>query len=396
MGPMIETVYDPIKQKGGFVILENGQISYQTEYKFNSITFHPLIDDAVVKGDICLPEKVAAPEKIDVLLSGIRNYIHKYVEVDSVCEEVATRYVALTWCFGRCEKLPYFRIMGPAGSGKSRLIAVMNLICYHSQIFSASTTPAVIYRFQDMYQGTLMIDEANFDNFSGKILEILRAGYDRNSHIPRCSKDDYMPNSFSPYGPKVLASYLPYSDEALESRFLNFTTTDMTRIDIPMSLDGARRDGIELRNRLLRFRISNYASIDTDYMPSEIQCLRPRVKEIILPIIQITGEKQIPGPLLEYFKALNQRQIDVITNSEEGLVVSALINAKKDGVTKIAMGEISKIIEGEANQSIHPRKIGDIVRSFGVSPKRTNIGNKIDLSRLNLTDLAKMYCIPQN
>ena len=70
-------------------------------------------------------------------------------------------YVLLTWVYNRFSSIPYLRVIGDYGSGKTRLLQVLN-ICYKSIIASGNASEAPIFRLIDRYGGTLIIDEAEF------------------------------------------------------------------------------------------------------------------------------------------------------------------------------------------------------------------------------------------
>jgi energy-coupling factor transporter ATP-binding protein EcfA2 len=55
-------------------------------------------------------------------------------------------------------RVGYLRIIGDYGSGKSRLLKVLN-ICYKSIYTSGNASEAPIFRLMHKYGGTLIIDE---------------------------------------------------------------------------------------------------------------------------------------------------------------------------------------------------------------------------------------------
>jgi hypothetical protein len=64
------------------------------------------------------------------LLSEIESFIHRYVDVSPLFEKIACYYVLLTWIYDRFNELPYLRLRGEPGSGKTRFMLTVGSLCY--------------------------------------------------------------------------------------------------------------------------------------------------------------------------------------------------------------------------------------------------------------------------
>ena len=107
------------------------------------------------------------------LLSDIQGFIYRYVDFDAAFEKVATYYVLLTWLYDAFNELPYLRLRGDYGSGKTRALLVLGSLCYKSFFASGASTVSPIFHTLDAFRGTLIFDEADF-RFSDERAEVVK------------------------------------------------------------------------------------------------------------------------------------------------------------------------------------------------------------------------------
>jgi len=69
---------------------------------------------------VLLPSEPAEYGEERELLARIRSFIHRYVDVSTVFEELSAYYVLLSWLYDCFHELPYLRVRGDYGSGKTR------------------------------------------------------------------------------------------------------------------------------------------------------------------------------------------------------------------------------------------------------------------------------------
>jgi len=184
------------------------------------------------------------------LFDEIKSFIHKHVGLDECFENIATIYVMFSWVYDCFTVLPYLRVLGDYGTGKSRFLTTVGSICYKPMTIVAAVGEAPIFRMIQRYKGTLVLDEANFQksDVNTAIIQILNAGYDKRTCVVRCDSKDYEKiNQFQVYGPKIISSRDKWKDLALESRCLTHLTNTSERMqvtgiepnddDIPLYLD---------------------------------------------------------------------------------------------------------------------------------------------------------------
>ena len=136
------------------------------------------------------------PEPVDgaKLLDDIKAWIGGYVIVSEASLTAIALWVLATWFVAAVFFAPILAILSPTKrSGKTLLLDLLNWIC--RKVFLTSgvgVTSAVIFRLNEQYQPTFLIDEA--EKLSGKdadkqIIGLLNQGYRRGSKVYRCGEN---------------------------------------------------------------------------------------------------------------------------------------------------------------------------------------------------------------
>ncbi|MFY9622885.1 MAG: hypothetical protein WAJ91_00685, partial [Rhodoplanes sp.] len=85
----------------------------------------------LIKNDVVLlPSEPRIYGSEAQLVADIRAFIHRYVDLDESFENVATHYVLLSWLYDAFNELPYLRLRGDYGSGKTRALLTIGSLCY--------------------------------------------------------------------------------------------------------------------------------------------------------------------------------------------------------------------------------------------------------------------------
>jgi len=119
---------------------------------------NPLLSNAVV----LLPSEPAEYGNPAELVAEIQSYIHRYVDLSPLFERIASYYVLFSWVYDAFPELPYLRVRGDYGSGKSRFLQVVGSICYKPIFARGASTVSPLFRMIDAVRGTLLIDEGDF------------------------------------------------------------------------------------------------------------------------------------------------------------------------------------------------------------------------------------------
>jgi hypothetical protein len=345
--------------------------------KLRLVPFSP--HNNLIKNEVVLlPSEPRIYEDEQALIADIQSFIHRYVDLSATFERVATYYVTLSWLYDVFSELPYLRLRGDYGSGKTRALLTIGSLCYKGFFASGASTVSPLFHTLNAFRGTLLLDEADF-RFSderAEIIKILNNGNVRGFPVLRTMMNrqrEFNPQAFQVFGPKIIATRGRYEDRALESRFI---TEEMgarqLRTDIPINLpDTFKEEARELRNKLLLYRFHRRHDIKLDERLVDPR-LEPRLNQILLPLLSIVSDEGLREELRSM--ALDT-QIGLI--AERGLLVEAqvleilaerMVASQRPvvPVADVASGLIERYGE-EYDRPITNRWIGGILR------KRLNI-----------------------
>jgi hypothetical protein len=312
------------------------------------------------------------------LVSEIQQFIHRYVDFEPAFEKVATYYVLLTWLYDAFNELPYLRLRGDYGSGKTRALLILGSLCYKGFFASGASTVSPIFHTLDAFRGTLIFDEADF-RFSderAEVVKILNNGNVRGLPVLRTMMNrqrEFNPQAFQVFGPKIVAARGSYEDKGLESRFI---TAEMgsreLRSGIPINLPESFKDEArELRNKLLLYRFHRRPEVKLDESLVDPK-LEPRMNQILLPLLSIAPDESLRTELRSVAIEVQRGFV-----AERGLLVEAQVleilaalmvssNRPVVPVNEVAMGLIERY-GAEYDRPITNRWIGSILK------KRLNV-----------------------
>jgi hypothetical protein len=380
---IVEVVFNPDTFEFNFLILTDGEMhqakSFQDEKRNKE--YLPLdCSNVIEKGLLTLPNEPIDYGTIYQLKDEIKAFLNKYVDLPADFLEISTRYVMMSWVFDAFDKIPYLRVVGQYGSGKSRFLSVLASICYHAFDLGAGVTEATIFRTADRYKGTLIIDEGNFGGtgMHSKLAQILNKGYSRSGSIPRCNPRDYEPEYYSVFGPKIIAANSLYSDDALESRFFTCFMMPSERSDIPQYIPQwyEWQEALKFRGKLLKYRMDNYSKIRQTIrttIPTGLEKFEKRTQEITLPLMYCLDETDAPLQILTF---LDKSERDLAAQrllSIEGEITTKLLEIYDQNRTDIYPKEICTLIN---SPDVSPKKVASILRKMGLrSSTHTRMGN---------------------
>ena len=369
-------VYEQIQRDG-----ENLFLSLEEESKeVDGIV--PIDSDAIKKGMILLPDGIEEYEDISALTKEIQEHVHKYLDISEDMEIFAVYYILLSWLYDKTKTLNYFRFLGDWGSGKSRALDIIGRLCYKPILVFGALTPAVVYRMLDLWKGTLVVDEGDFNNSDeqNEIMKIFNAGFEKSrASVARCNPNDVsIIDTFEVFGPKVISSRKTWRDKALESRCLTERMMQTTRKDIiPVLDDDYYEKENSLRRKLLKFRFDYYNKIKYEYHDLGIDELEPRLKQAVASFTTLL--ENIPE-LMERFKAFireyNKQLIDERSDSYEGYIVQALADLLLADQVYITTSDIVAQINESFGTEYKPRSVGRVLKSFGFDNKLMKIEAK--------------------
>ena len=295
---------------------------------------------------ILLPSGPEAYGSEAELVAEIQAYIHRYVDLSPQFERIASYYALFSWLYDGFNELPYLRVRGDYGSGKTRFLLVVGSLCYKPVFTTGASTVSPIFHILDAFRGTLIIDEWDFrwSDDKAEIVKILNNGNISGSPVlrSRCPVPEssarvpfrYTARRLSPRGGL-------YEDRALESRFITEETGSRgLRRDIPINLPAVYKvEALDLRNKLLLYRFRNYGktlAADTLVDPT----LEPRLNQIFAPLISIISD---PAIRRELWEVARERHRQIV--ADRGMDIEAqLLEVIRDlerQQSKLAIGEVT-------------------------------------------------------
>jgi hypothetical protein len=315
---ILETVYRPEEKRTAFVVWKDS--GWKIESSISVSPFQRLVpyspNNNLIKNEVVLlpsePEEYGSEEG---LLAEIQSFIHRYVDISPLFEKIASYYVLFTWVYDGFNELPYLRVRGDPGSGKTRFLLTIGSLCYKPIFASGASTVSPIFRILDAFHGTLIVDEGDFrfSDEKAEVVKILNNGNVKGFPVLRSESDgkrEFNPRAYHVFGPKLVATRGFFDDKALESRFL---TEEMgqyrLRDDVPINMPASyKEEALHIRNKLLLFRFRNF----NKRKPTENlvdRSIEPRLNQIFVPLLSIIEDPGAREDLQALAKRYNHEMI---------------------------------------------------------------------------------------
>jgi hypothetical protein len=402
-GRIIEMVYRPAELRTGFVVWDGEtwrSESAVTLPRLGRIVPYSPQNNLLRNGVVLLPSEPEEYSSEEALLAEIQAFIHRYVDVSPVFERLASYYVLLTWVYDTFDVLPYLRLRGDPGSGKTRFLLTVGALCCKPMFASGASTVSPLFRILDAFRGTLVIDEADFrlSDERSEIIKILNNGHARGFPVLRSEvtpKGEFNPRAYAVFGPKLIATRRRFEDRALESRCL---TEDMgqapLRPGVPITLAGSHREeALHLRNKLLLFRFRNLRTRQPTEVLAE-QGLEPRLNQIFVPLLTLIEDEAARAEIRDLAR---RYQSDLV--AERGMDTEAqLLEVIRDAVASmdgpLSVKEIARWFSDrhgdDYQRPVTAKWIGTVIRTrLGLkSHKRHGV---FIISPEELPKLARLY-----
>jgi hypothetical protein len=312
------------------------------------------------------------------LFSEIKSFVHRYLELPADFEEITSLYVLLTWVYEFAPSIPYLRVIGDWGTGKTRFLQVAGAVCFRPIFASGATTPAPIFRILEQFRGTLVLDEADFKDSVAwsEMVKLLNNGYRPGMPVLRADKENgkWYPRSYQVFGPKLISTRFPFKDEALESRCLTSEMLTLTRDDIPRVLPPAfDKEVNDLRSKLLTFRLANLTKLKGKTFGNELlePNLQPRLQEILIPLkVMLNGDGAMAEALAGFVHRLQDNLYYRRKESLEGKVLMALLELHDEDLELSSQNIADRIAQSDEDREINSRKVGWIIKKLGFVKER--------------------------
>lgn len=385
-GRIVETVYRPDSETTAFAVWDGERLGIASEIVLPGERLAPYRgDNPLLKNRVVLfPSEAAKVDNPSALVDEIAAYIHTYVDLTPTFEKLAVEYVLFTWVYDRFRELPYLRLHGEYGSGKTRFLQVVGSICRTPIFAGGASTVSPLFHLLDRFQGTLVLDEADF-RFSderAQLVKIMNNGNVRGFSVLRSESvngKEYRPVPYQVYGPKIVAMRGEFDDRALESRFISERSDGRTlRSDIPLNLpEEQAQEALLLRNKLLTYRFQRFAEAGS-WIEAIDRTLEPRLNQVFAPLLANIDDPETREALRAYARTRNRAIVEERGASVEAQLLAVLRHlAEGAEFNAIPLREIadlySRAFAADAPTPLTPRYVGSILRKhLGLRPQKSH------------------------
>jgi hypothetical protein len=310
---LIELVYDAAKRTTGLAVSRFGGL-WNIEQEVRIETGETLVpyspkNNLIANECVLLPSGPSEFFTKEELIADIRTFLRRYVDLSPLFEKIAAYYVLLTWVYDAFGEVPYLRLRGEYGTGKTRGLMAIGSLCYKPFSASGASTTSPIFHTLDAFGGTLLFDEADlpYSDARADIVKILNNGTVQGMPVLRTVVNrhkEFNPHAFKVFGPKIVAMRGSFDDRALESRFFTEETGRRPlRADIPIHLPREMKaEALALRNRLLHFRFCNLFKIKPD--PTALMVgVEPRLNQTASSLLSLVDDPELRAEIQQAFVA---------------------------------------------------------------------------------------------
>ena len=419
---LVEMMFDPETEETSLAVrFPDGKVEQTDHLVVDGIRYIPLAPVPLIqRGMVRFPSKILPVRSTRELVTLVRMYIHRYLEIDMFYERLASYYVLFSWLYDCFTMVPYLRALGDYGTGKTRFIETIGGLCYRPISTAGVASTASIFRMLELFRGTLILDEADYSQSDEtvEIIKILNVGNKKGGNVVRAmdiGNGNIQPVPYSVFGPKIIATRKKFGDEATESRCLTKEMgSGLVREDVPIvEPKEFNSQSLELRNLLLAYRLRYWKpELEINYNQAD-RSIEPRLNQVTLPLKTIVGpdEPELLEEIDGFIRRYNNQIMVERSMRPEAKVLEAIVELGKliqpglDGKIILALKTIADktnaIIDrentedGEAGgtgKRITPKGVGSYIRNkLQLSTERKNSGYYLIWDQSRIEALQRRY-----
>jgi hypothetical protein len=366
------------------------------------LTPYAATNNLLTSGCVLLPSTLGELGSKAELLADIKAFIHRYVSLSPIFEDIAAHYVLLSWVHDALNEVPYLRLIGDYGSGKTRALLVLGSLAYKGFFASGASTVSPIFHVLHEFGGTLVLDEADlrFSDTTADLVKILNNGTMKGLPVLRTMTNRHRelnPQAFRVFGPKIVAMRQHFQDEALESRFL---TEDMNacalREDIAIHLpDTMKAEAQVLRNRLLAWRFAMRHRVGIDPMRA-IAGVSPRGNQMALPLLALMDDAALRHAVATRLATVEARAVAKRATLPHVAMTGVLDRMFRQS-PHVPVAKVAEAFNDQADTSLPVKSVGHIIRrELGLATTKTRGVFVVPASeRGKVRELAERYVPPE-
>jgi hypothetical protein len=339
------------------------------------------------------PQGVLPPsDDVRGLVRDLESFFATYVIFPERTRLPLALWTLMTHTFDAFDAVPYLIIGSPTPRcGKTRLLECLELVVSMPKRAS-NVSEAALFRTIEKFMPTLLLDEA--ETLSGKseraefLRQILNAGNRRGSVVTRCVGlgANLEPRDFSVFCPKVLAGI---------GNFPQTITDRAIVIEMQRRKDSERvarflyrkveRLSKALSERAREFVTKQRDEIGAVYEGIELEFISDRDAEAWAPlfaILSIAAPERLPELKLCAEKLTSSKSANAEDDSLALRLLADMRDVWPESEPKIFTAELLKRLKSiedgpwAADERFNPRKLGRLLKPFGVTPQTLQIGSE--------------------
>jgi hypothetical protein len=222
---------------------------------------------------------------------------------------------------------PILPIRGPSQSGKNRLAFVLRLLSYRPYFQMSTYRIPSIFRPIDFWHGSIVLDEADFNNTNEKS-ELIHFLNCRATGTPISRQNSVDPNKtdvFDNFGITILTQRRGFDDNATESRAIPFYSQSSDKKLPILETDEMLMKGLQLQNKLLYLRMKYYRQVTIDKEAWVSDLSDHRLIAALLPLLALSKfNPALKDTITATAKAVEMAKIEEKANSMDGQLINCL------------------------------------------------------------------------
>lgn len=339
------------------------------------------------------------------IANNINNKLKNHIVLSNDQSIVITLWVFGSYCFEAFSIFPKLLITSPEKRcGKSTVMRVLYYLSNQSLLVS-NITPAAIFRGIELWQPTLLIDEADtFIKGYEELRGIINSGHSRDTaFIMRVEGDgnNRVPKKFSTWSPMAIAMIKNPADTILDRSVIIKLRRKMPNEQIERLEVNSFSNLKPIRQKLKRWGLDNMTTIQ-NIIPEIPKSNNDRAIDNWLPLFAIADTLGGEWPQKIKTAFINLNEIDdseCLTTLLLGDIKSIFDEIKVEKIHSEFLVEKLMLLEDRPwNEYWHGRPItkynlSKLLKPFGIKPKQTWIGNqnKNGYQLANFKDAFKRY-----
>lgn len=356
------------------------------------------------------PEPWHEPVNPCALLSDLSDTIKRFIVLEPEQANAAALWVAFTWFADVVEVAPLAIINAPEKAcGKSQLLTLFGRLVARP-LPAANSTAAFLFRAVELWEPTVLIDEADtFIRDNDELKGLVNAGHTRqNAFVGRVVGDNHEPKLFKVWGAKALAGI------ALEKHLPDATMSRAIVFNMRRKLPGESVERLRHADAGLFDRLASMLAKFADDYRERVRTARPSLPdalsdraqdnwEPLLSVAQCAGADWMKRATAAALSLSSKTEASQSTGNELLSDIQQVFELKKLERISTA-GLIAALIEDDEaawatynrGRPLVPRQLARMLAGYGIKSKniRMNYEQAKGYDREQFTDAFKRYVAP--